>query len=244
MPGPEPKPEPSNTHYFTSSPTTPQKLRKLFESVRSQTLSLQTSSGVFSPDSLDKGTRILIEGLMIPPASSEMNLLEIGAGYGPLVIWLAKEYALQHQIDSNSPLPNIYASEINERAVWLLKRNLVANNCKEINILKGDFRTHLQELEKQQIRFQAIYTNPPLKLGHDLMLELFEGAMQLLTPTGYIQYVHKKKLGAPGFLKKLQTLRPDWFFKIVKKKAGYHVIVLSPVDFEVEDTSQGYGGYF
>ena len=116
--------------------------------------------------------------------------------------------------------------------------------CKEIKILKGDFRTHLQLLLEQHIQFQAIYTNPPLKLGHDLMLELFEGAMQLLTPTGYIQYVHKKKLGAPGFLKKLQTLQPDWFFRIVKKKAGYHVIVLSPVEFDVEDTSQGYGGYF
>ncbi len=54
----------------------------------------------------------------------------------------------------------------------------------------------------------------------------------------------KVELAAPGFLKKLQTLRPDWFFRIVKKKAGYHVIVLSPVEFKVEDTSQGYGGYF
>lgn len=236
-------PDPKDSHYFARHPTSPQRVRKLFESVSTHSMSLQTSSGVFSPDQIDKGTRVLIENLIIPEPQENMNLLEIGAGYGPLSIWLNKEYNLRHHsISGNPPMPQIYASEVNERAVWLLKRNLLANNCKNVEILKGDFRDHVLELQAQGITFQAIFTNPPLKTGHEVMLELFKGAMELLSPTGYIQYVHLKKLGAPGFLQKLQDLQPDWYFYIVKKKAGFHVILLSPIEREFEE--EDYGGYF
>ncbi|WP_371806532.1 methyltransferase [Candidatus Lokiarchaeum ossiferum] len=236
-------PDPKDNHYFSQHPTSAQRMRKLFESVRSHSMSLQTSSGVFSPDAIDKGTRVLIENMIIPDPQENMKLLEIGAGYGPLTIWLHKEYNLRHHsISGNPPLPHIYASEVNDRAVWLLNRNLLANNCKDVTVLKGDFRDHIDELKTQGITFEAIFTNPPLKTGHEVMLELFQGAMDLLSPTGYIQYVHLKKLGAPGFLQKLQDLQPDWYFYILKKKAGFQVILISPIEREFDE--EDYGGYF
>ncbi|UYP45854.1 putative S-adenosylmethionine-dependent methyltransferase [Candidatus Lokiarchaeum ossiferum] len=236
-------PDPKDNHYFSQHPTSAQRMRKLFESVRAHSMSLQTSSGVFSPDAIDKGTRVLIENMIIPDSQENMNLLEIGAGYGPLTIWLHKEYNLRHHsISGNPPLPQIYASEVNDRAVWLLNRNLLANNCKDVIVLKGDFRDQIDELKAHGITFKAIFTNPPLKTGHEVMLELFQGAMDLLSPDGYIQYVHLKKLGAPGFLQKLQDLKPEWYFYILKKKGGFQVILISPIEREFE--KEDYGGYF
>ncbi|MHA1718628.1 MAG: methyltransferase [Promethearchaeota archaeon] len=230
-------------HYFTKKPKTHLKVHKLFESIRSHTLNLQTASGVFSPENIDKGTRILIENLMLPKSYPGMNLLEIGAGYGPICIWLEKEYRFQNQMnEEHPPIPNIYASEVNERGVWLLKRNIISNNCKKIKVLKGDFQDHFETLKKEGVHFQAVYTNPPLKTGHDVMLDLFEQSMELLAPNGFIQYVHMKKLGAAGFLKKLQILRPDWFFTTVRKKGGYHVILVSPTEYKIE--SKPTSGYF
>ena len=234
---------PKNDQYFTKRPKSELKVRKLFESIRKHTLNLQTSTGVFSPEDIDKGTRILIENLILPESYPGMNILEIGAGYGPISIWVEKEYQLQNQINDNTPpIPNIFASEINERAVWLLNRNIITNHCKNITILKGDFLDHFETLQEKDVKFQAVYTNPPLKTGHDTMLDLFEQAMDLLTPNGFIQYVQMKKLGAPGFLKKLKIIRPDWFFTTVRRKGGYHVILISPTEFEIESKSSS--GYF
>ncbi len=233
-----------NDHYFSRQPNTPHKIRKIFESIRSHSLTLQTSSGIFSPDGIDKGTRILIENLTFPDPEENMNILEIGAGYGPVVIWLNKEYNLLHHSNSSQPpIPTIYASEINERAIWLLNRNIIANNSHNIKMLKGDFREHIKELKEKNIKFKAIFTNPPLKIGHEILLEIFSAAFDLLSPEGYMQYIHLKKLGAPGFLNKLQQLKPDWNFYLIKKKAGYHLFTISKNEMEFED-DDSYGGYF
>ena len=77
-------PKNENDQYFSKRPKSELKVRKLFESIRQHTLNLQTSTGVFSPDNVDKGTRILIENLILPESYSGMNILEIGAGYGPI----------------------------------------------------------------------------------------------------------------------------------------------------------------
>ena len=232
-----------DSQYFSKNPKTPHKIRKMFESVGHQSLILQTSSNVFSPDEIDKGTRILIENIMLP---SEGPILDMGAGYGPISIWLHKHFYFQSQINSDAgEMPQIYASEVNERAIWLMKRNFVLNDCKDVKILKGDFVEQVKKLQDDEIQFKAVFTNPPLKTGHAKMLELFEGAMSLLAPDGYIQYVHKKKLGAPGFMNKLKDLHPEWHFRVIRKKGGFHVIVLSPVEFDSETPeTDPYAGYF
>jgi 16S rRNA G1207 methylase RsmC len=173
----------------------------------------------------------------------------LGAGYGPICIWLEKEYTLQEQMNNDaSPIPQIYASEINERALWLLNRNLVDNTCHAIHVLKGDFLTHVPILQQQNIQFDAIYCNPPLKIGHEALLSLFQATMGLLKPHGFLQYVHLKKLGAEGFVQKLVNLQPTWSYVITRKKAGYHVFVISPqpIQFPDDETSidNALTGYF
>ncbi|MHA1611372.1 MAG: class I SAM-dependent methyltransferase [Promethearchaeota archaeon] len=255
-------------HYFSVKHKAPSRIKKIFTSVRRQTLSLQTAASVFSPDGLDKGTEILIEHIILPPqdtisshftASSTdssslqdnkekrkmINILDLGAGYGPISIWLEKELTLQSfQIPENEGSFQIYSSEINERAVWLLKRNIQGNNCEHIKVLLGPIQETKNGLLESGIKFDAIYSNPPLKTGHGNMLDMFEIACDLLKPEGFLMYVHKKKLGAEGFQAKLHTLHPDWILETVKKQAGYHVIVFSPQPIENPFEKASYSGYF
>ncbi|TFH30001.1 MAG: methyltransferase domain-containing protein [Promethearchaeota archaeon] len=257
------------SHYFSVHHQAPSHVKKIFTSVRGQTLSLQTAANVFSSDGLDKGTEIFIGHLILPsltppstpstsfnqsppstqsPPSSpqeKVNILDLGAGYGPISIWLEKELTLQtFPIRDANVSFQIYASEINERAVWLLNRNIQANNCDHIKVLSGDFQETGFLLLESGIKFDAIYSNPPLKTGHENMLAMFEMATRLLKPEGFIMYVHKKQLGAEGFQTKLHALHPDWVIETVKKQAGFHIIVFSPQSIENPFKKASYSGYF
>ncbi len=267
-------------HYFSVHHKAPSRVKKIFTSVRRQTLSLQTAASVFSPDGLDKGTEIFIEHIILPPMpplttpsihpisstpppsipstpsisstsptqsnlQEKINILDLGAGYGPISIWLEKELTMKSFQFPDSKVPfQIYASEINERAVWLLKRNLQGNNCEHIKVLQGPFQETGIQLLESGTKFDAIYSNPPLKTGHETMLDMFEIALNLLKPDGFLMYVHKKKLGAAGFQTKLHALHPDWVLETVKKQAGYHVIVFSPQPIENPFKKDTYSGYF
>jgi 16S rRNA (guanine1207-N2)-methyltransferase len=219
-------------HYFTPKPSSETDLRRQFLTLRGQSLIISTAAEMFSPDDVDEGTRILIDNLILPQKGP---ILDLGAGYGPISLWVAKEFQQAHLMNSESvEIPQIYAVEVNERAAWLLNKNANDNNCKNIQVFKGDFLTYAPQWEATGVQFTAIYTNPPLKLGHDIMLQIFENAFKLLHPSGFLQYVHKKTLGAEGFMQKLIKLRPDWNFEIVRKKAGYHVYLVSATEIPLE----------
>ena len=119
--------------------------------------------------------------------------------------------------------------------MWLLNRNIRSNLCEHIKILKGNFLDQSKELLDNQIRFDGIYSNPPLKTGHKYLLELFERAFQLLSPHGIVQYVHKKSLGANGFLNKLKKLEPNWNYHIVRKVSGFFIILISPMALDLSE---------
>lgn len=233
------------SHYFSQHHNSPENLRKIFTSLRNHSLSLQTAPNVFSPDGVDKGTEILVNHIFFPPLKSTLRILDLGAGYGPITVWLSKELQLQKVMHPKGEFSfKIYASEINERAAWLLNRNILANNCPKVEVLTGPFQSHVDSLLENKIFFDAIYCNPPLKTGHENMLELFDMAAQLLKPQGFIEYVHKKKLGASGFQAKLQNLRPSWYLETIRKQSGYHIILFSPTIVDHPFKKVAGSGYF
>jgi 16S rRNA (guanine1207-N2)-methyltransferase len=223
---------PDPDHYFSEIPHTDLNLRKIFTSLNGFDLSFYTANNVFSPREIDEGTKILIENLILPQKGP---LLDLGAGYGPIAIWLAKKYQiLIAMAPEKYQKPEIYASEINERACWLLQRNIVENKCKEIQIIKGDFIDQKTIVQFKGVQFHAIYVNPPLKQGHDFLIQFFEMSFNLLASDGFVQYVHKKSLGADAFIHKLMKVRPQWNFEIMQKKAGYFVYLISPHEISVK----------
>ena len=79
-------------------------------------LSLETDRGVFAVGRIDFGTRQLLQ--IAPPPPRRGNLLDLGAGYGPIAIALARL----------SPRARFWAVDINQRAVELTRVNAFARS--------------------------------------------------------------------------------------------------------------------
>lgn len=69
-------------HYFDSDPGAASRPGTVDLVLTDQHLRLGTDRGVFSPDKVDLGTRVLLESVPPPPATG--RLLDLGCGYGPI----------------------------------------------------------------------------------------------------------------------------------------------------------------
>ena len=59
-------------HYFTEKPTSRLIIKQIKEILRDNEIELYTASGLFSPDQVDKGTKLLIEKSVIQKNSKTM----------------------------------------------------------------------------------------------------------------------------------------------------------------------------
>ena len=142
-------------HYFSATPGGDLKLRTISVQLAGRTLSLTTAGGVFSPERLDTGTGVLLGHTPAPPPGG--NLLDLGCGWGPIAITLALD----------SPRATVWAVDVNERALDLLRRNAEKLGITNINAcLPADVPA--------DIGFTTIWSNPPIRVGknelHDMLL--------------------------------------------------------------------------
>ncbi|MDQ6790907.1 MAG: methyltransferase [Candidatus Dormibacteraeota bacterium] len=116
---------------------------------------LQTDSGVFSAERLDAGTRVLLAEAPPPPAQGE--LLDLGCGYGPIALALA----------SWAPKARVWAVDVNERALELTRLNAEKAGLNNVIVCRP-------EEVAADLRFAAIYSNPPIRVGkaalHEVLL--------------------------------------------------------------------------
>src|SRR5699024_12653904 len=84
------------------------------------------------------------------------DLLDLGCGYGPIGITLARSYEERQ----------IVMVDINERAVALAKENAVTNGVTNVHITQSN-----QFEQIQGRKFAAILTNPPIRAGKKLIHE-------------------------------------------------------------------------
>src|SRR5690606_34940834 len=76
------------SHYFDPDPNTHSRTATIPLLLPDLHLTLTTDRGVFSPDRIDLGTRILLE--TVPPPPDRGTLLDLGCGYGPIALTLAR----------------------------------------------------------------------------------------------------------------------------------------------------------
>lgn len=192
-------------HYYSKSPQSSHKLKKLTSTLRNQSLIFMTDAGVFSRGRIDFGTKLLIESFLID--SIQGSFLDLGCGYGPIGITLAKTY----------PDRKVVLTDINERAIALTKKNAVENNVTNVEILQSD---GFSKLTNQ--KFAAIITNPPIRAGKKVIYSLFEKSKEHLQPNGTLWIVIQKKQGAPSAIKYLESIYRE--VEIVQRKKGYFII--------------------
>ena len=193
-------------HYFTNRPQKASETSAWTYTLRGKEFKFVTDTGVFSKKTVDFGSRLLIETLdfseMVPG-----NLLDIGCGYGPIGLSLAKEDAER----------KVEMVDVNERALGLAKQNASNNRLANVLIHTSDI---YESVEGKG--FAAIVSNPPIRAGKQVVHGVLTGAYDLLKHGGTLTVVIQKKQGAPSAKAKMEeTFRNA---EVIAKDKGYWII--------------------
>ncbi|KGX89368.1 class I SAM-dependent methyltransferase [Pontibacillus marinus] len=192
-------------HYFSKNPGSKSTPKQWSFTLRGKDLNLSTDQGVFSKNEVDFGSRTLIESFEEPSVDGEF--LDLGCGYGPIGISLAKDF----------PNRNIVMVDVNERAIELSELNAEQNGATNVEILQSD---RFQALEGRS--FASILTNPPIRAGKQTVHAMLEESYHHLLPSGELWVVMQKKQGAPSAQKLLQDL--FGYVDVVKRNKGYYIL--------------------
>ncbi len=172
-------------------------------SVNDVALKFNTDHGVFSKDSFDRGTQVLLKYLVVKDAF--ISVLDLGCGYGVVGIYLNKAYNF-----------SVDMVDINKRAINLAKSNVELNKATANVFISNGF-------DNIENKYDLIITNPPIRAGKEVIYRFFEDAKEYLNEDGEFYLVINKKHGANSALVKLRTIYS--FVEIVNKKNGFHVIM-------------------
>lgn len=165
------------TQYFASSPGAPSAPRTVDVLLPDVTFTLTSDTGVFSYGSLDDATRILLESAPAPPPVGD--LLDLGCGYGPIALTLAKR----------SPEATVWAVDVNERARSLTEVNAAALGLTNVRVATPDD-------VPSDVLFAAVYSNPPIRVGKTALHGLLSTWLGRLATDGSAYLVVGRHLGA------------------------------------------------
>ena len=195
-----------HAHYFDAEPAVESKRRKLHLRAPDIALELEADRGVFASRAIDLGTLTLLKEAPMPPLEGE--LLDLGSGYGPIAIALARR----------APRARVWAVDVNERALELTRAN--AATAKTPNVVAA-----LPDEVPEQLRFAAIYSNPPVRVGKAPLHELLQRWLPRLAPSGNAYLVVQRNLGADSLATWLEG--QGYLVQRVKSKKGYRVLSVS-----------------
>lgn len=164
-------------HYFTAQPATSPERRTVAVDLAGRHLMVVTAGGVFSPDHVDTGTQVLLREAPPPPA--EGTFLDLGCGWGPIALSLGLL----------SPAATVYAVDVNERALELIRENAVSAGL-------GNVRAGLPDEVPPDVRFDLIWSNPPIRVGKAALHDLLGTWLPRLAESGQAYLVVQKNLGA------------------------------------------------
>ncbi|PGS52823.1 class I SAM-dependent methyltransferase [Bacillus sp. AFS041924] len=191
-------------HYFTNQPNSKTDKKVFSFTLRGNDLKFQSDSGVFSRNEVDFGSRVLINEFTFPEI--EGNILDVGCGYGPIGLSIAKD-------DSNRTVEMV---DVNLRAIELAKENAIVNKIENVKIYESSI------YENVTGEYAAILTNPPIRAGKSVVHEILKESHDRLLPGGELWVVIQKKQGAPSALELLKGIFDE--VEVVKKDKGYYII--------------------
>jgi 16S rRNA G1207 methylase RsmC len=165
------------SHYFDQSPGSASDLRVVRIELGDVSLELTTDTGVFARDHLDPGTRVLLERAPAPPTAGP--ILDLGCGYGPIAL----TWAYRRRRTA------VWATDVNTRALELTRANAEAAGLANV-------RVAAPEQVPAELRFAAIYSNPPIRVGKAVLHELLRQWLGRLLPDGSAYLVVQRNLGS------------------------------------------------
>ena len=167
----------TNENYFSGTPVSELKLRSIQATIAGRAVDLTTANGVFSPERVDAGTRVLLSSVPAPPPGG--NLLDLGCGWGPIALSLA----------ADSPHATVWAVDVNERALDMVRRNADVMGLSNVNaVLPQDVPASLE--------FMTIWLNPPIRVGKNELHSMLQMWMPRLEVGADAWLVVQKNLGS------------------------------------------------
>ena len=178
-------------HYYTKNPDSKSQQKHWTYRLKGNTLSFTSDNGVFSKNTVDFGSELLVESYDIPEQFQKASLLDIGCGYGTMGLAYGKAY----------PELSIEMIDVNERALVLAQENAKKNGIHNVDIHESNL---YDSVKKSQ--YEIIISNPPIRAGKIVVHTILEKAYDYLAENGQLVIVIQKKQGAPSAQKKMEEV--------------------------------------
>lgn len=188
-------------HYFENDENLKSKEQQILVNICDIPFQFMTDYGVFSKKGLDFGTRSLLETIDV--SKIQGKVLDFGCGYGPIGIYIAKT--------TNS---EVHMIDINRRVLGLARKNVSLNHV-NVNIYESNIYENVKE------KFDFIISNPPIRVGKEILYKILFQAKDYLNTNGELWIVINKDQGAKSVAKDLEK---KYFVDIVNKKKGFYII--------------------
>lgn len=194
-------------HYFSEAPSGDFRPREIEAVLGGSPRTVLTAGGVFSPDHLDRGTEVLLRtapGLDAAPAGP---VLDIGCGWGPIAL----DAALI------APERDVWAIDVNARS-----RELARENARRLGL--GRLRVAAPEEVPDDLSFAEIRSNPPIRVGKEVLHGILRLWLPRLRPEGAAYLVVAKHLGADSLQRWIAAEFPGLEVSRAGRDKGFHVI--------------------
>ncbi len=187
--------------YYDEHPDAQHDIHELHVVLLGERMNFLTDAGVFSKKMIDFGSQVLLSCLAFQPGET---VLDVGCGYGPLGLSLAKAQGVHATM-----------VDVNTRALDLAQKNAAFNQV-EATIFQSNVYDQVEGC------FDHIISNPPIRAGKKVVHEVLSGSFDHLKPGGDLTIVIQKKQGAPSAKAKMEEVFGNC--EILKKDKGYYIL--------------------
>lgn len=191
-------------HYFSEEPAGDFTPKVLSVELAGRTVQVLTAPGIFSPGGVDKGTRILLDQV---PAPEGKRLLDIGCGWGPIALTMAML----------APAAQVYGVEVNSRSARLTQMN-----AERLGL--GNITVSSPEALDESLTFDTIWSNPPIRVGKEVLHEIMQTWLPRLAPGGSAYLVVQKNLGSDSLHKWLEQTFPSLETSRYSTSKGFRIL--------------------
>ena len=207
-PAADPAAQPASGQYFETVPAAAAAPRTIAVNVGGRQLAFTTDSGVFSPDRLDAGTRLLL--LEAPPLTAgDRRVLDLGCGWGPIACFAG----------ASAGAAQVLAVDVNERALALTAGNAERNGVGNVTVARPD------EVSPAR-RFDRILCNPPIRVGKAALHGLLATWLDRLATGGRAHLVVHRHLGSDSLARWLA--QRDHPVDRLVSRSGYRLLEVRP----------------
>lgn len=192
-------------HYFISKEHNEEDYFYYTDNLAGKTYKFKSVDSVFSKDKIDDGTRVLLNTVLDNYDEMKGEVLDFGCGVGVIGIVLKTEY----------PKCNITMCDVNLTCTKLASENIKLNNVQS-KIVESNLYDNIQG------EYDYIITNPPIKVGKEILFSVVGDGYAHIKHGGHIVLVIRKSHGMESMKKHMIEIFGNC--EILERDKGYYIL--------------------